>query len=249
MPIDLWLPPKPAIIRSATLREQMFTFPVTLFAGSTATRTNTATATASSGGATTLSAGSVALGTATGTSLVVVAIAVAAGAGIAGTSISSVSIDGTNGTLNANVVFGADTTTKVLAVVASRATSNTTGTISVTASQNITNAWFSIYRVNNLTSSTADNSQTNSGDNLGSVSVTNTITGAGVLIAAATTLGATANDASFSAGVTTDFAASASNRHGADGSAQDQTGSVTVTAIPPSGIATTRMCIAAANWH
>lgn len=250
MPIDLWVPPKPAIIRASSLRESMFTFPITFFAGSTATRSLEATATTTSGGATTLSAGSVALGTAAGTSLVGVAISVFAGAGIAGTAISSVSIDGTNGTIHANVVFGADTTVKVLAVVASRATSNTTGTISVTASQNITNAFFAVYRLNNLTSTTADDHQVNSGNGLSSVSTTNTVTGVGLILAAASCSSVTANHASFSAGVATDFANTVNNRQGVDGSQQNvSAGSTTITAIPPSGIATARMCIATANWH
>lgn len=250
MPIDLWLPPKPAIIRPASLREQMFTFPTTFFAGATATRSVEGTFSSSSGGTTSFTSGSIALGTASGTSLVAVAVATAAGAGIAGTALSTVSIDGTNGTIHSNVVFGADTTVKVMGAIASRATSSTSGVISVTYSQNVTNVWIQVYRLNNLTSTTPDDTDTNSGDGLSSVSVTASITGIGVILAAATTTGTTANDASFSAGVATDFAASASNRHGADGSQQNvSSGNVTVTAIPPSGIATARMCIATANWH
>jgi len=250
VPIELWLPPKPAIIRPATLREQMFTFPVTFFSGATATRSVEGTFTSSSAGTTTFTSGSIALGTAVGTSLVAVAVATAAGAGIAGTALSTVSIDGTNGTIHSNVTFGADTTLKVMAAVASRATSNTSGVISVTYAQNVTNVWIQVYRLINLTSTTPDDHQTNSGDTLSSVSVTNSVTGVGIILAAATTSGTTANNASFSAGVTTDLAASASNRHGADGSDQNVgAGNVTVTAIPPSGIATARMCIATANWH
>lgn len=225
----------------------MFTIPVTLFSGSSATRTLTFTTTSSSAGTTSFTTGSQSLGTPSGTSLVAVVVVVAAGAGIAGTQIDTVSIDGTNGTIHANVVFGADTTTKVMTAIASRATSNTSGTVTVNLSKNSTRAWIAIYRLNDLVSTTPDDNGVNSGNGLTSISDTASVTGLGIILAGALSSAVSASLGSFSAGVAADYQDTANNLQAVIGSAQNVgAGSVTVTAsFPASG----RECIATTNWH
>lgn len=226
----------------------MLSFPVTLFSGVPATRTLTFTGSGSSAGTTSFATGSEALGTPSGTSLVAVVVVCAAGAGLAGTQISTVSIDGTNGTIHANVVFGADTTMKVMCAIASRATSNTTGVITITLSQNATNAWVGIYRLNNLISATPDDAGTNSGDALSSISDTASVVGGnGIILAGALSSAISASLGSFSAGVMADYQNTGGNLQAVIGSAQNVgAGSVTVTAAFP---AAGRECIATTNWH
>ncbi len=96
------------------------------------------------------------LGAADGTSLVVVLAHVWSN----GTqpTITSISIDGTNGTLHQTHLSTNSLTADVSVGLASRATSNTTGTIVVTCNNGSTGARITIYRITRLVSATINQS-------------------------------------------------------------------------------------------
>lgn len=120
-----------------------------------ATRTHTADpASQSNAGSATATFNSVACGTADGTSLVAV-IASCVKNGAANIAFNSGAIDGTNGTIHANITGNINLGTGSVAAVYSRATTNTS--ITITSVYSITNwlgCMITVYRLNNLTSAT-----------------------------------------------------------------------------------------------
>lgn len=199
LPPPLWLPPPPALIRPASpelvrsarrldaQERRAGLVPMLPFYSATAyaTRTFLATTTSTATG-TTYTFSSQALGTASGTSLVVVVVHVY-NTGINGTVLSTVSIDGTNGTIhqNANSILAGGG--GCIAAVASRATSNTSGTIVVTTNNNCTGCAISVFRVNSLTSATVfgGNAVASSASNITSRSTTLDVPAKGLIFAGA----------------------------------------------------------------
>jgi hypothetical protein len=159
-PPKIWLPQKPAIMRPGPRIELVdfrCTFPMPFFVPRSSNHAVRAHCgiTAGSVSGTNFTFSSVALGTAVGTSLVVViAYVISTGNSV---TISSVSIDGTNGTIHvqAQDIDGGFVRTSRIGI-ASRATSNTSGTIVVNNSASNQGAAISVYRLTKLTSATPD---------------------------------------------------------------------------------------------
>jgi hypothetical protein len=169
MPIEM--PPKPAIIIprkpsiELTDKRVAWIFPAGGRRGApasgvasrllTATPTNVANA-----GSATATFSSVSCGTASGTSLVVV-LAHCVKNGAANITFNSGAIDGTNGTIHANVTGNINLGTGSVATVYSRATTNSS--ITITAVYSITNwlgVMIEVYRLNDLTSATPHDTAT-----------------------------------------------------------------------------------------
>jgi hypothetical protein len=141
------------------------------------------TASTSGTTATTFTFNSVACGAAAGTSLVVVD-AHGWNTGTAGTTLNTVSIDGSNGTIHVNHVGNNVGGSCAICAIASRATTNTSITISVTFSQPMIGCEIDVYRLQNLVSATPTaTAGADTGSSTGtSLSTTINIPGAGILI-------------------------------------------------------------------
>lgn len=130
----------------------MFTFPVTFWGGG-ATRTNTASPAEIHTAGTSFSFTSVATGTASGTSLVVVSVFAYSNTNTAH-SISTVSIDGTNGVIQQQEYASGTAAVSSLAGIATRATTNSSITITVTFNKTTEACRIIVYRLNDLISAT-----------------------------------------------------------------------------------------------
>ncbi len=166
----------------------MFTFPITLYASAFGTVTNT-TNVDSAGGPTannyTFTAA--ALGTPHGTNSLVVVVADIYSNGTTPT-ITSISIDGTNGALLQAALATNSSTFDVGVAIASRATSNTTGDIIVRAANGSVRSRISVFRLNYLVSATANDSQKASNITPANASVNLSVPQAGIVIAAGGTI-------------------------------------------------------------
>lgn len=229
----------------------MFTFPVTLYASAFATVTNTTNVDASAGSvANNYTFTAAALGTPHGLNSLVVVVADIYSNGT-NPVIQSISIDGTNGTL-----LQAGTTTNSLTfdagtAIASRATSNTSGDIIVRANNGSVRSRISVFRLNYLVSSTANDSQKAGAAGAGAISVNLSVPNAGIVIAG----GATINPADATVPVLSGITQAANGVLGinlykwAYGFVQNQpvNASRTVTVTPNVGALGSSMV--AASWH
>ncbi len=165
----------------------MFTFPITLYSSAFATVTNTTNVDASAGSvANNYTFTAAALGTPLGVNSLVVVVADIYSNGTTPT-ITSISIDGTNGTLLQSAL--AHTALLDVGVaIASRATSNTTGDIIVRGAAGSVRSRISVFRLNYLVSATANDSQQASNVTPANASVNLSVPNAGIIIAGGATI-------------------------------------------------------------
>jgi hypothetical protein len=193
---------------------------------------------------------SVALGTAVGTSLVVVVAHVWSN----GTSptIQSISIDGTNGTLHQQRLATNSLTFDASIGIASRATSNTSGTIIVRCNNGSTQARISVFRLNKLKSATVFDSDGAQNTTPADASVNLDIPARGVIIAGGSVIGANNATVPSLTGITEDGSgvmSSNNTRKWVYGSNQKQPAATgrTITSVLPVGGGANAMV--AASWQ
>ncbi len=179
----LWLPPRPALIRPAP-QSPLLAMPLLVGVRTyraPPSRSNTDNANTVSN-ATTYTFSARALGTPVSTSLVVV-VAHVHGGGINGEALSSISIDGTVGTLHQNARGFTLAGSSGICGIASRATSNTTGAVVVSCTQQMISARIAIYRLNGLFSATPNHSNKAESSSASSLNTTIDVLASGLIIA------------------------------------------------------------------
>jgi hypothetical protein len=193
---------------------------------------------------------SIALGTAIGTSLVVVVAHVNSN----GTSpqISSISIDGTDGTLHQQRLATNSLTFDASSGIASRATSNTSGTIIVRCNNGSLRCRIEVFRLNKLRSATVFDSDGAQNVTPANATINLDIPGGGIVIAGATVVGANNATVPSLTGVTEDGSGVFSGAnlykwvYGSDQSQPAATGSAITSVLPVGGLAN---ALVAASWH
>ncbi len=236
----------------------MLTFPITLFSGVPATVTNTANVDASAGsvhvspGVDTYTFNGVALGTALGTSLVVVLADIWSNG--TNPAINAISIDGSAGTLLQSAMATNSSTFDAGIAIASRATSNTSGTIVLTSANGSIRSRISVFRLNSLISATANDSQKASNITPANASVNLNVPADGIVVAG----GATLNPPDATAPTLTGITQAANGNLGGatnlykwvygDVQGQGANASLTITSVLNAG-AVAGNAIVAASWH
>jgi len=167
-------------------------------------------------------------------------------------TIQSISIDGTNGTLHQQRLATNSLTFDASIGIASRATSNTSGTIIVRCNNGSTQARISVFRINKLRSATVFDSDGAQNVTPANASVNLDIPAAGVIIAGASVIGAANATTPSLTGVEQDGAgvmSSNNNRKWVYGSNQKQaaaTGRAITSVLPVGGLAN---ALVAASWQ